>query len=286
MSGCCDSHGVMSEERTSLVHVGSGFAGRVRQDDVELEHLPKNIGSRDFVFLTHLDNTGVAKRTRTELLWTRDEFHLTLQQAPEDMQLFLLLMLNCGFTNTDVASLVKSEVNLNQGRIVRQRTKTRRHTHPPVVNYKLWPNTLSLLTKQWSEHPTLVLTNRRGNPLAVSKLTKKGGRTKETVWTSIGRRFGLMKRATTRGESKPKLPDKQLKFLRKTGSSKIRSDRRFLGLDSLYLGHSWATIADKHYNAFDGDPYAPLDEAIEWLGSEFNIAEIDLTHGDKEPKSR
>ncbi len=68
------------------------------------------------------------------------------------------------------------------------------------------------------------------------------------------------------------MPDKQLKYLRKTGSSKLRSDRRFLSLDSLYLGHSWVTIADKHYNVFDGQPYLPLDEAIEWLGKEFRIA--------------
>ena len=156
-----------------------------RQDDVELEHLPKTIDSREFVFLTHLDDTGVAKKTRTDRLWTRDEFKLTLQHVSDDMQLFLLLMLNCGFTNTDVASLVKSEVNLKQGRIIRQRTKTRRHTHPPIVNYKLWPKTLSLLTEHWSEHPTLVLTNRRGNPLAVSKLVKEGGKTKEILWTGI-----------------------------------------------------------------------------------------------------
>ena len=74
-----------------------------------------------------------------------------------------------------------------------------------------------------------------------------------------------------KAKAKPKLPDKQLKYLRKTGSSKLRSDRRFLSLDSLYLGHSWVTIADKHYNVFDGQPYAPLDEAIEWLGKEFKI---------------
>jgi len=51
----------------------------------------------------------------------------------------------------------------------------------------------------------------------------------------------------------------------------VKSDRRFLTLDTLYLGHSWRTIADKHYNAFDGEPYAPLDEAIEWLSGEFRI---------------
>lgn len=237
-----------------------------RQDDVELEHLPKNIDSREHVFLAHLDGTGVAKKTRTELLWTPEEFRRTLDIVPKDFQLFLLLMLNCGFTNADVGALLKSEVRLKEGRIVRQRTKTRRHKYPPVVSYKLWPKTLRLLRAHLSSHPTLALTNRAGGPLSVSKLVEKDGETQETVWSSIIRRWGQMKNA------KPKLPDKQLKYLRKTGSSKLRSDRSFMSLDSLYLGHSWVTIADKHYNAFDGQPYAPLDEAIEWLGTEFKIS--------------
>jgi hypothetical protein len=71
--------------------------------------------------------------------------------------------------------------------------------------------------------------------------------------------------------AKQELPDKQLKYLRKTGSSKLRGDMRFFSLDSIYLGHAWATIADKHYNAFDGQPYPPLDEAISWLGRQFGV---------------
>ncbi len=86
-----------------------------RQDDVELEILPKNLDSREFVFLTHIDETGVAKKTRTELLWTPDEFRQTLKMVPEDFQLYLLLMLNCGFTNIDVGTLLKSEVRLDEG---------------------------------------------------------------------------------------------------------------------------------------------------------------------------
>ena len=257
-----------------------------RQDDVELENLPKNIDSREFVFLTHIDATGVAKKTRTELLWTPDEFHKTLEFVPEDFQLYLLLMLNCGFTNIDVGSLLKSEVRLDEGRIVRQRTKTRRHEHPPVVNYKLWARTARLLKSHLSPDPVLALTNRAGGPLCVSKLVVENGTTREVVWCSLRRRYQNMKNAkpkTTDEEpetlnekthpvdKKPKLPNKQLKYLRKTGSSKLRSDRRFFSLDSLYLGHSWVTIADKHYNAFDGEPYEPLDEAIEWLGKEFRI---------------
>ena len=236
-----------------------------RQDDVELENLPKNIDSREFVFLTHLDETGVAKKTRTELLWTLDEFRQTLEIVPEEFQLYLLLMLNCGFTSIDVETLLKSEVRLKEGRIVRQRTKTRRHEHPPVVSYKLWPRTARLLKSQLSSHPILALTNRAGNPLSVSKLIVKNGITRESVWSTLRRRYGNMKK------TKPQLPDKQMKYLRKTGSSKLRGDRRFFSLDSMYLGHSWVTIADKHYNTFDGQPYAPLDEAIEWLGKEFQI---------------
>lgn len=237
-----------------------------RQDDVELENLPKNIDSREFVFLTHIDAAGVAKKTRTELLWTPDEFRRTLDIVPEDFELFLLLMLNCGFTNIDIGTLLKSEVRLNEGRIIRQRTKTRRHEHPPVVSYKLWPKTLRLVQSHFSSHPTLALTNRIGGPLYVSKLVVEAGTTREVAWCSLRRRYGQLK------EAKPDLPDKQLKYLRKTGSSKLRSDRRFMSLDSLYLGHSWVTIADKHYNAFDGQAYPPLDEAIEWLGAEFKIS--------------
>ena len=251
-----------------------------RQDDVELENLPKNIDSREFVFLTHLDGMGIAKKTRTELLWTPDEFHHTLAIVPEDFQLYLLLMLNCGFTNIDVGTLLKSEVQLEEGRIVRQRTKTRRHEHPPVVNYKLWPRTARLLRSHLSSDPVLALTNRAGGPLCVSKLVVENGKTRETVWCSVLRRYGTMKKPKPKTankrprttQEKPKLPDKQLKYLRETGSSKLRSDRRFLSLDSLYLGHSLVTIADKHYNVFDGQPYEPLDEAIEWLGKEFEIS--------------
>ncbi len=256
-----------------------------RQDDVELENLPKNIDSREFVFLTHLDETGVAKKTRTELLWTPDELHKTLESVPEDFQLYLLLMLNCGFTSIDVGTLLKSELRLDEGRIVRQRTKTRRHEHPPLVSYKLWTRTARLLRSHLSSDPVLALTNRTGGPLCVSKLIVKNGKTQESVWCSLLRRYMSMKKPKLpekrkrtkptlpdeQTQAKPKLPDKQLKYLRKTGSSKLRSDRRFFSLDSLYLGHALATIADKHYNVFDGQPFAPLDEAIEWLGKEFKI---------------
>ena len=162
-----------------------------RQGNIELETLPRNIDSREeFVFLAQIGEMGVTKKTRTELLWTPNEFYRTLALVSEDFQLLLLLMLNGGFTNTDVASLLKSEVQLDKGRIVRQSTKTRRHAPSPVVSYKLWPNTLEVLRKHWRKHPTIAVTNRNGNPLAVSKLVKEGTKTREVVWTDTIWYFG------------------------------------------------------------------------------------------------
>ena len=151
-------------------------------------------------------------------------------------------MLNCGFTNIDVATLLKTEVNLSEGRIIRQRTKTRRHSHPPIVNYKLWPKRYTF-KRHKSSHPTLALTNRAGNRLSVSELIEKDGKRSERIWTSLARRFGEMKK------TKPKMPRKALMFLRKTGSTKIRSNTTFLSLDSLYLvirGQPWLINTTTH----------------------------------------
>ena len=80
----CKSRGGNNDERAFSATARQWIRWAVEEDAVELENLPKNIDSRRFVFLTHLDATGVTKKTRTELLWTLDEFHRTLKTVPED----------------------------------------------------------------------------------------------------------------------------------------------------------------------------------------------------------
>ncbi len=234
-----------------------------REEDVELEKPPRNINDRELRFSIHIDDqTGRRKQTRTEKLFTKEEIHTMLKVLPDHFQLYVLLCLNCGFTQTDLATLRKDELWLEEARIVRQRTKTRRHQSPPVVNYLLWSETSNLLKQQISDHPDLVLLTRRGTPLIVSRMDRIDHHVRyDTVCRTYGR---LRKKHAS-------LPDKSLKFLRKTGSTKIRSNLHYMYLDQLYLGHSHQTIADKHYNAFDGQPYEPLDEAIQWLGQEFGL---------------
>ena len=237
-----------------------------REEDVELESLPRNINDKELRFTTHIDDlTGRRKQTRTEQLFTKEELQQMLKVLPDTFKLYVLLCLNCAFTQGDLATLRKDELHLDQGRVVRRRIKTRRHPNPPVVNYRLWPMTLNLLKHQISDHDELVLLTSRGTPLIVSKMVKRDGLDRHVRYDTVCRLYGTLRKKLTT------LPDKSLKFLRKTGSTKIKSNTQYMHLDQLYLGHSHQTIADKHYNAFDGEPFPPLDEAIEWLGRELGL---------------
>ncbi len=61
--------------------------------------------------------------------------------------MYALLGLNCGMSNTDLAGLKKSEVDLKEGTLTRKRVKTGDNDNVPIVCYKLWPETLKLLKK-------------------------------------------------------------------------------------------------------------------------------------------
>ena len=230
-----------------------------RQEECELENLPRNLDDRELRFSSHIDKTG-RKRTRTEQLWTPDEVTKMLT-LPEPWPCWLVLMLNCGFTQADLNQLRHDELRMNEGRIVRQRTKTRRCPDPPIVSYRLWDKSIELLQLQISDHPDFVLQTTRGTRLIKSEVDDEGNvKGHDNVsrhWQSVRKKSGLA--------------GKQLKILRKTGSTTIRRNPEYCTMDALYLGESWKNIPDRHYNAHDGEPYPPLDEAIQWLGEEFKL---------------
>ena len=85
-------------------------------------------------------------------VFTKEEITRLLDKAPERTKLYLLLMLNCGMTQKDVADLVVAEVDWVSGRIIRKRSKTSLEENVPVVNYVLWPETLRLLKKFKAEN--------------------------------------------------------------------------------------------------------------------------------------
>lgn len=78
------------------------------------------------------------------IVFTKDEIKQLLAGASDRTKLYVLLMLNCGMTQKDIADLLVDEVEWQEGRIIRKRSKTGDCENVPEVNYKLWPETLRL----------------------------------------------------------------------------------------------------------------------------------------------
>jgi len=195
----------------------------------------------------------------TITIFTRDEVTQSLTAATDRTKLYILLMLNCGMTQKDIADLLKTEVDWDDGRITRKRSKTKKRKNIPIVCYKLWPETLRLLRQeQAGTESERVLLSGNGTPLWLQDFADDG-KYKKT---------DSIKNAFKRLNQKTKI-NKPLKSLKKTSASLLRNNPRFSSLESLFLGHAPRTMADKHYATV---PQELLDEAISWLGEEYGLS--------------
>jgi integrase len=193
-----------------------------------------------------------------------EEYRRLFVGTPDRTRLFLLLALNCGYGAKDCADLRHDEVDWQKGRITRKRSKTERHASVPTVEYKLWPMTFRLLKKLRSRVGDLVLLNENGLPLKNDTVRENGYTKSDNIASAYHRlcnRLGI-------------LNPKPWKSIRKTGSTMIRNNRKQFGAGfaELYLGHAPRTVGERHY--FGDDPHA-LDEALEWLGEQFDIQSLD-----------
>ncbi|MEX1027383.1 MAG: hypothetical protein WD049_05160 [Candidatus Paceibacterota bacterium] len=176
-----------------------------------------------------------------------------LQAADGQLELYLLLMLNCGMTQIDIADLHPDEVKWQDGRVIRKRSKTKKRESVPVCDYLLWPRTLRLLKQFRSEDPEHVLLTSHGTPVATRRSDK--GRN-DSVRLSYKRLLGRLKE-----EPKPVL------MFKKTSASLLN---REFGHDvsQLFLGHAPRSVAQRHYIAeYDHR----LDEPLLWLGEQYEL---------------
>lgn len=186
------------------------------------------------------------------------EVQLLLRNATGRTRLFVLLMLNCGMTQKDIADLLKREVDLKTGRIVRKRSKTVSFTSVPTVNYLLWPETVKLLQEYFNQGDSeRAILNSNGSVLWSEQLNAEGRYSKtdniKNAYFRLARKLGLTK---------------PLKSLKKTSSSKLRDNERFNGVEDLFLGHAPQKMSDKHYTTA---PQKLLDAAICWLATEYGL---------------
>lgn len=189
------------------------------------------------------------------------DFHhkrVTAGKADEERDLMtaaLLLGLNCGFTQSDIADLKVREVNLasRTPRIVRRRSKTQVQS-----NHLLWRKTKEVL-KGWVEGKSPedpVFQRSDGAPVA--------GRTPETgSYDIVGDRFArFMKSLFGEGETR------RFRELRRT-SANWCAQRKSQSVAEWFLAHT-----DKHVSAaYIERPQRILDVMLAYLEVDFGFEE-------------
>lgn len=216
-----------------------------------IESLPRVLDSPSF---------SISQDASPVITYTIDEIHVLLQQASARTRLYILLMLNCGFTQKDVSDLHPGEVDWDRGRITRKRSKTKKHRNAPEVSYKLWKETLALLQQERSAgHSERVLVNENGGPLWQEF---RGSDGKFKKMDNIRNAFERLRRKTG--------ITKTLKSLKKTSATLLRDNGNYASLVRVFLSHAATSMSDKHYAQM---PQNLLDEAIQWLHDELRIAD-------------
>lgn len=217
-------------------------------DREELITLPRNISSPELSFTPHRGQVEV---------YSDKEIKQVLRYANDNLKLYILLMLNCGMTQGDVADLLHTDVDWRDGCIVRKRSKTKRHSSVPKVRYKLWPETLALLSKYKSQHPDLLLVNANGGPLRTSQLSDGKLRHTDNIKSQYFRFL--------RDKTNPIEIRKSLKLFRKTSASKLGAHDTYSRFAQYFLGHAPSNVADAHYVKPSQEQF---DCAIDWLRSQ------------------
>lgn len=206
--------------------------------------VPGNIRSKRLKF---------TQQTKSVERFTIEEVRQVLDSATEKTKLYVLLMLNGGMYQNDIAELGKNEVDWEGGAITRPRSKT---PSGPVVRCKLWPETFALLQK-FKAKPNV--SNGRGGfrclltdadkPLSIQWLEEGKMRRYDVIRTALNVTFAKV------GWNKPP------KLFRKTAASELASSDHRSMVD-VFLCHTAKSIADKHYVALTPDA---LDGAIDYL---------------------
>ena len=100
-----------------------------RQWELHRIELPRNFGSRDI---------SIRVPTGTVDTLTVEEIKAFYNRGTSLLKTCILLSLNCGFNQIDIATLAHSEVDWEKGTITKRRSKTGGYDNVPTVQWKLW----------------------------------------------------------------------------------------------------------------------------------------------------
>lgn len=215
--------------------------------------LPRNLDAADL---------KIAMPTTSPETFTDQELVTVFEASPESVQLYMLLMLNTGAQQQDIADLRPDEVDWTTGYVTRKRGKTKGHDNSPKVTWKLWPRTLQLLNAQRSTDSDRVLLNANDKPLKIDTIVGGKRKTIDNIKSSWGRVLVKLKNRKV----EPIQIDKPMKLLRKTAATRLGEHPAYGRFAQHYLAHAPTTVADAHYVV---PSQTQFDEAMDWLGKQW-----------------
>jgi integrase len=181
---------------------------------------------------------------------TYEELRTIYARANDRQKLYMLLALNCAFTQGDIATLLEDDV-IDGGRIIdRIRHKTRRRG--VRGRWELWPELTSLLNSAMASTPRdrsinlnrLALLTSENYPLVHD----------DTDSDAIAQSWSDLLAAINK--DKVIVRPLSFKYLRKTAGTAIRRISKSKDIRSLMLAHARQGVGELHY---DGETdFAPL----------------------------
>ena len=212
-----------------------------------LKERPRNLSSKSHRILVE------ARKIES---FTVNQIRDIIVKSNDQLQLYVLLALNCGMTQIDISDCRPAEVDLERKTLVRKRGKTKQFDSVPNVTYPLWPETLSLLMNFRSENHDRILLAPGGGPLK-SEFSRDGKVAKNDYIGLTFRR--MLKKNDLTGN---------FKMLKKASATLLRDHPSYSGLESLFLDHAPRSMSDKHYAQV---PTALLAEAVNWLRQQYQL---------------
>ncbi len=255
---------------------------------------------KSFCKVTRPRNTIAGYKTDVNPVFTIPEIKTLLSLATEQTKLYLLLGLNCGFTQIDLASLHWDHYDPDTGIIDRPRHKTEHRAtndsgkpSPGYVRqvFQLWPETQKLLLKLAQPRDSgLMLLTRDGKELATSVIKKDGS---VAVTDSVRLAFNRLRKQwaksvlschtehsylfashKTHAEERNALildwlrkEKRGFKSLRKTSANLLEQSTQFADLASLFLAQSEKATKKFYVNP----PYEKLTPALEYLREKYGL---------------
>lgn len=218
-----------------------------------LTTLPRNLDSKKYRF----------ERADKEIVtYTNEEITAMMDKASDTHKLLMLLMLNCGMTQKDIADLRRDQIDFEAGTITRRRSKMLRNNKAPKVTYKLWQSTLEQLKQECQSSGELALLTIGGKPWVWKRIENGKLEKSDNVAT-------VFRHLRARVTDSVDLSKKTVKHFRKTSATRLRNSDAHNRVYVYFLGHSDRSIADRHYA---GISQSSLDSAIDWLGKELGIS--------------